>query len=44
MSNFGALLEGLTTVRGLINPLDFMAYSNANPRKPLPSRVNSKIE
>ncbi len=43
MSNFGALLEGLTTVRGLNNPNDFPLYSNANQPKPLPSRVDSKI-
>ena len=43
MSNFGALLEGLTTVRGPSNPIDFIPYSNANPPKPLPCRVDSKI-
>ena len=44
MSNFGALLEGLTTVRGLNDPKETASYSNANLPKPLPSRVDFKIE
>ena len=44
MSNFGALLEGLTTVRGLNDPDDSAPYGNANPPKPLPSRADFKTE
>ena len=44
MSNFGALLEGLTTVRGLPDLNDSPLDSNANQPKPLPPKVDFKIE